>query len=388
MKHNMERSTDKLARYIMYLAGAAAIIAACWYFRTVLVYIIAAAVVSLIGRPIKKVLKKLTIKEKALPDSFLAVMTLLILLLIFVGIITELVPVIYGIVQNISANMQAASYNSAGFGTMLDNFNIWMITTFPNLEPDFSIQEYAIGWIKDTFDLGSITSVVGSVASTIGNIGIGIFCVVFISFFFIKDDTLFSKIIAAIVPDRIEQQAIAAIGSIEHLLSRYFVGLITEILGVALLNFLGLLLIARLGFPAALGIAFMTGLLNVIPYVGPWIGAGIGTILGLVLKFSSAAAAGGDINWLVMLAILLGIFAITQMVDNFLYQPIIYSKSIKSHPLEIFIVLIMAGHIGGIFGMLVAIPAYTVIRVIAIEFFSHVKSIKRLTAATAEPPKE
>ena len=89
-----------------------------------------------------------------------------------------------------------------------------------------------------------------------------------------------------------------------------------------------------------------------------------------------------------MLAILLGIFAITQMVDNFLYQPIIYSKSIKSHPLEIFIVLIMAGHIGGIFGMLVAIPAYTVIRVIAIEFFSHVKSIKRLTAATAEPPKE
>ncbi|MBR1405733.1 MAG: AI-2E family transporter [Bacteroidales bacterium] len=381
----MERSTDKLARYIMYLAGAAAIIAACWYFRTVLVYIIAAAVVSLIGRPIKKILKKVTVKGEALPDALLAVMTQLIILLIFVGIITELVPVIYSIVQNISANMQAASYNSAGFGTMLDNFNIWMITTFPNLEPDFSIQEYAIGWIKDTFDLNSITSVVGSVASTLGNIGIGIFCVVFISFFFIKDEKLFSKIIASLVPDRIEKQAIDAIGSIEHLLSRYFVGLITEVLGVALLNFLGLWLIARLGFQTALGIAFMTGLLNIIPYVGPWIGAGIGTVLGLVLKFSSAAAAGGDMNWLIMLAILVGIFAVTQMVDNFLFQPIIYSTSIKSHPLEIFIVLIMAGHLGGIFGMLVAIPAYTVIRVIAIEFFGHIKAIRRLTAGTELP---
>ena len=388
MKHNMERSTDKLARYIMYLAGAAAILAACWYFRTVLVYIIVAAVVSLIGRPVKRLLKKFTIKGKALPDSLLAILTMLILVIIFIGIITHLVPVIYSIVQNISANMQAASYNAEGFGDMLDNLNIWMITTFPNLEPDFTIQEYAIGWIKDTFDIGSITSVVGSVASTLGNIGIGIFCVVFISFFFVQDDKLFSKIVAALVPDRIEGQAIEAISSIEHLLSRYFVGLITEILGVTLLNFLGLWLIARLGFQAALGIAFMTGLLNVIPYVGPWIGAGIGTVLGLVLKFSSAAAAGGDINWLIMLAILLGIFAVTQMVDNFLFQPIIYSKSIKSHPLEIFIVLIMAGHIGGIFGMLVAIPAYTVIRVIAVEFYGHIKTIKRLTEGTAEVPKQ
>ncbi len=378
----MERSVDKLARYIMYLAGAAAVCAVCWYFRSVLVYIILAAVVSLIGRPVKHALAKIRIKGKSLPDGLLAVLTLLLIVLFFLGIITQLIPVIYGIVQNISANMQAASYNAAGLSSMLDNLNLWLISTFPDLEQGFTIQDQITKFIKNAFDLSSVTSVVGSVASAIGSLGIGIFCVVFISFFFIKDDHLFSKIIAALVPDRIEDKAIEAIGDIEHLLSRYFVGLLTEILGVATLNFLGLLLIARLGFSVSLGIAFMTGLLNVIPYVGPWIGAGIGTVLGLVLKFSSTAALGGNMNWMVFLVILIAIFAVTQLFDNFLFQPVIYSKSIKSHPLEIFIVLIMAGHIGGIFGMIVAIPAYTVIRVVAIEFFGQIKAIRRLTAGT------
>ena len=143
-------------------------------------------------------------------------------------------------------------------------------------------------------------------------------------------------------------------------------------------------MIARIGFYPAIGIAFMAGLLNVIPYVGPWIGTAIGVILGLVLKYSSAAALGVFPNFWVALITLLAVFLFTQMVDNFLFQPVIYSKSIKSSPLEIFIVLLMAGHVGGILGMLVAIPAYTVIRVIASRFFIGFKPIRRLMEATSE----
>jgi predicted PurR-regulated permease PerM len=79
------------------------------------------------------------------------------------------------------------------------------------------------------------------------------------------------------------------------------------------------------------------------------------------------------------------------LIDNFFFQPFIYSTSIKSSPLEIFIVLLMAGHIGGIVGMLVAIPAYTVIRVIAARFFGDFKPIRRLIKATdggETPPSE
>jgi len=145
---------------------------------------------------------------------------------------------------------------------------------------------------------------------------------------------------------------------------------------VAICNFIGLAFVAKLGTTAAVGVAFMTGLLNIIPYAGPWIGGALGTVLGLALKYGTSAT--GDINLLTFTITLIAIFAFTQVIDNYVFQPLIYSTSIKAHPLEIFIVMLMAGHIGGILGMIVAIPAYTVVRVIACRFFYDVKVIRRL----------
>ena len=376
-----ERSVDKLARYTMWIAAAAVIAALCWYFRSVLVYIILAAVVSLLGRPIMKLLRKITVKGRHAPDWLLAIITLLLILSIFLGIITQVIPVVAGIIQSVSSNLQTASFNASEIARWADRLNVWLIDRFPSIGRDFKIQESLVEWIRNAFDISSISSVVGSVAAALGSFGIGLFSVMFISYFFIKDDTLFSRIVGSIVPDKVEREAINAIGDIEKLLTRYFGGLLTEILGVATLNFLGLWLIARIGFYPAMGIAFMTGLLNVIPYVGPWIGAGIGTVLGLTLKYSGAAALGVYPNFWIAALTLLAVFVVTQMVDNFLFQPFIYSKSIKSTPLEIFIVLLVAGHVGGIVGMLVAIPSYTVIRVVAARFFTGFKPIRRLLEA-------
>jgi predicted PurR-regulated permease PerM len=129
---------------------------------------------------------------------------------------------------------------------------------------------------------------------------------------------------------------------------------------------------------AALGIAFITGIFNIIPYVGPLLGGVIGTILGIVLKYSSVTPLGLDVNFVAFTSILIAIFCFTQLVDNFVYQPLIYSTSIKSTPLEIFIVLLIVGHLGGPLAMIIAIPMYTVMRVIAFRFFGHVKAIRRL----------
>ena len=151
-----------------------------------------------------------------------------------------------------------------------------------------------------------------------------------------------------------------------------------EICGVAFINFLGLMFVAKMGFSASIGIAFMTGVMNIVPYVGPWIGGAIGTVLGITMKFVCTTNIGIDVNFWTFVIIMIAIFCVTQIVDNYLFQPIIYSSSIKAHPLEIFIVLLMAGTIGGIIGMLVAIPCYTVIRVIAGRFFRNVKFIRQL----------
>ena len=222
------------------------------------------------------------------------------------------------------------------------------------------------------------SSLLGSAASIISSVGVGLFSVVFISFFFTKDEGLFSKMIGSLVPDKHEENATAAISDIGKLLSRYFSGVVVEMIGVALLNFLGLFFIIRLGFNAAIGIAFLTGLLNIIPYVGPLFGGILGTLLAIIVKYSSIVPIGINIGFGWFVVILIAIFCFTQLIDNILYQPIIYSSSIKAKPLEIFIVLLVAGHIAGPLGMIIAIPSYTVIRVIAFRFFSDIKAIKRL----------
>jgi len=68
-----------------------------------------------------------------------------------------------------------------------------------------------------------------------------------------------------------------------------------------------------------------------------------------------------------------------QLLDNFFLQPTIFGRSVKAHPLEIFIVVLVGAKLGGILGMVVAIPAYTVFRVIGKVFFSEFKVIQRIT---------
>jgi predicted PurR-regulated permease PerM len=292
------------------------------------------------------------------------------------SVIAVVIPIISNIVKDISiVNIENAVRNLA---VPLAELNETLRNLIPGLEEDFRIEVAVIQELQKMVNPAIFSSVIGSAASFLTSFGVGLFSVVFIGFFFIKDDGLFTNIVCAIVPDKHEKTTERAISDIGYLLSRYFIGVLLEVAGVALVNFIGLTLIAKLGFNASLGIAFLTGVFNIIPYVGPLLGGALGTVLGLVLKYSSASPIGLDVNFWVFTAILIAIFGFAQLVDNFLYQPVIYSTSIKAKPLEIFIVLLIVGHIGGPLAMIIAIPCYTVARVIAFRFFRHIKPIKRL----------
>lgn len=371
-----ERSIDKLARYIMFSVGAIIVGAICWFFRDVIVYMLLAGVVALIGRPVMNLFGKINIKGKTLPPWISAIVTLAIITIIFFMIFALLVPVIMGIAKDISmVNVENAAQS---ISVPLKVINEFLIDTFHGLGENFKIEKAVLHEIKNMMNMSVFSSIINSVASFIASFGVGIFSVMFIAFFFLKDENLFRNIIAAVVPDRHEKSAREAFGDIEHLLSRYFIGLIIEIFGVALIDFLGLMFIARLGFNASIGIAFICGLLNIIPYVGPLMGGIIGTVSALILKYGCMTCIGLDVSFWVFIIILIAIFWSAQIIDGLIYQPIIYSNSIKANPLEIFIVLLMAGYIGGILGMLVAIPCYTVLRVIAGKFFGNVKFIRQL----------
>lgn len=373
---NTERYTDKLAKTILLAAGIAIIAALCWYFKSVLTYILVAVVVSLVAKPLMGLLQKLRIKGRKAPDWLLAALSLLLVIGILLSVIVMIIPIIGNIVKDISlVNIENAVKSVS---VPLAEFNEFLRSRVPSLGEDFKIEVTILQEVQKMFNPAVFSSMIGSAASFLTNFGIGLFSVVFIGFFFIKDDGLFTKIVCSLVPDKHEETTERAISDIGYLLSRYFIGVLLEIAGVALINFIGLLLIARLGFNAAIGIAFLTGIFNVIPYVGPLLGGALGTVLGLIIKFTSATPIGLDVNFWIFTAILIAIFCFTQLVDNFVYQPLIYSTSIKSKPLEIFIVLLIVGHIGGPLGMIIAIPCYTVVRVIAFRFFGHIKAIKRL----------
>lgn len=377
-----QSSINRLADYIIKIAGLAAIIAICCIFSNVLVYILSAVVVSLIGHPIVRIFRKIHIKKLHIPDWISALLTILIIVAMLALIIAVMIPMVMNIVNEASV----ASDSTVSGTSWIEGVNQWLIGIFPGLGPDFNLITSLLKVLSDALSFSGVTGFVGSVAGVVVDIVVGVFTVSFISFFFLKDETLFGRIICALVPNKIEQMVSKTLDEIRQLLSRYFVGLLLEMLGVALINFLGIWLIARLDVSYALGIAVIAGILNIIPYIGPLIGEVIGALLGMILK-AGIAGIGLDVNvWLFGL-IILAIMLAVQLIDNFVFQPLIYSTSIKAHPLEIFIVFLMAGHVGGIVGMLVAIPAYTVIRVIAVRFFYRFKVIQRLVPDLSEEDK-
>lgn len=377
-----QSSINRLADYIIKIAGLAAMIAICCIFSNVLIYILSAVVVSLIGHPIVRIFRKIHIKKLHIPDWISALLTILIIVAMLALIIAVMIPMVMNIINEASV----ASDSTVSGTSWIEGVNQWLIGIFPGLGPDFNLITSLLKVLSDALSFSGVTGFVGSVAGVVVDIVVGVFTVSFISFFFLKDETLFGRIICALVPNKIEQMVSKTLDEIRQLLSRYFVGLLLEMLGVALINFLGIWLIARLDVSYALGIAVIAGILNIIPYIGPLIGEVIGALLGMILK-AGIPGIGLDVNvWLFGL-IILAIMLAVQLIDNFVFQPLIYSTSIKAHPLEIFIVFLMAGHIGGIMGMLVAIPAYTVIRVIAVRFFYRFKIIQRLVPDLSEEDK-
>ncbi len=367
-----QSNLEKLAGYLIFLGILAIVCLACWYFRSVLVYVILAFVVSLISQPLTHLLRKIRIKGKSAPDWLLAILSISIVMAGLILVITQMIPVVTNIIKEASVFKDMSLFDN----NVSDYVNAWVVGLIPSLGEDYDVVSVLFDYLKGVSSEFSITGILGSVASVVIDLAVGLFAVVFISFFFVKDEKLFSKIVAALVPDRIEASVTEALLDVEHLLSRYFVGLLLEMMGVALLNFIGLWLIARIGFTYALGIGFIAGILNIIPYVGPIIGEVLGALLCMVLKYG--AGVGLDVNIWFFALIVLAIMLSVQLVDNFVLQPLIYSTSIQASPLEIFIVMLMASQLGGILGMLAAIPAYTVIRVFAGRFFYDKKLVRRL----------
>lgn len=364
---------ERLAKYIIITGITAAGLFLAWYFRTILIYIALSIVVALIGKPLVNLLTKIHIRKFHFPRWLAAALTLTLIICICLSLFLLLAPMAGEFVH--LANNLDLNNISTGLKEPLEKINSFIIKSIPSTAPDFRIEMYLLDYIKDRISINTFSNIIVSLASFIADFSIAIFSVVFISFFLLMENGLISNTLTSIVPDRYEDKVRRSIKSINMLLSRYFAGISLESLFVAALNSLGLIFIAKMDTQLAIVIAFTSGILNIIPYVGPFTGDLLAVTIGLIYHINN----GIEMPLLVFLLIILGIFIVTQFIDNYVFQPLIYSNSVKAHPLEIFIIILIAGHIGGVFGILVAIPLYTVIRVIASEFLSQSKLVQKLT---------
>lgn len=210
------------------------------------------------------------------------------------------------------------------------------------------------------------------VVGFLGNFLILITSVTFIAFFFLKDEKLFGRALKALVPKRRLNEMDTALTAIKRLLTRYFSGILVQI---TLITIYVTVLLSFFGIPNAFLIAFFAAVVNVIPYLGPLLGA---LFAMLVIISSNVDANFYAVTWPMLLKAF-GVFASMQIVDGFILQPYIFSNSVSAHPLEIFIIVVIGAKLGGITGMIVAIPAYTIIRVVAAVFLKEFRLVQKLT---------
>lgn len=358
---NSNQISNGIIKAISIILGIALVLLFVYEIRSVIVYIAIAAIISLIGRPIVIFLRR-RLKFK---NAIAVIVTMVFLIGLLFGLVLLFIPLIAEQGHNLSLlDINQLQVN-------IENLYREAIAYLKinNIHLEQSIKDSSL---LSKIDYSLIPNFLNSFVSGIGSFSIGLFSVLFISFFFLKDSKLFENGIMTLIPSGNESRWENSSIKIKDLLSRYFIGLIFQIMILFIIYTIGLMII---GVENALVIAFLCALLNLIPYVGPLIGAFLMVTLTMT---SNLGESFKDVIlpssfWVFI------VFAIGQLVDNFVSQPVIFSKSVKSHPLEIFLVILIAGIVFGVIGLIVAIPVYTAIKVILKEFLSENKVVKELT---------
>lgn len=361
-------------RSILIFSAVVLLIAAAWYFRNIVVYILVSGVLSIMGRPLVDLFCRIRIRKWAFPRALAALLTLLFIwgiIVLFFWIFVPLVTHQINYFSTIDSEkiVQLIEDPLTKFENLIRSLN-------KNLSADVSLQDYFAGKVSDVLNINMIQNFLGSVIGILGNVLVAVFSISFITFFFLKDQHLFFESILMWVPDKYTENFSRALYSIKNLLTRYFIGILIQSTCIMILIDIGMT-IAGIDFQQALVMGLILGILNVIPYVGPWLGLFIAITMGV------ASHINMDFQTVVLPLVyyMIIVEAITHLIDNVVFQPVIFSNSVKAHPLEIFIVVLAAGFAAGIPGMILGIPAYTVVRVFAREFFNNFKAIQKITSS-------
>lgn len=364
-----------ISRYIAIAVSIIVIVAIIYLFSDIVGFVLIAWVLSMVGQPMMRFFqKKIKIGKFQAGPSLSAILTMICYFIVFTVLLWMFVPLV---VQQ-ARNLTAVDYNLVGetLQEPLDQMTTLMVET-GMIEPGHSPTEELIVTLKKWFSMEKMREFLSSIFAFAGDFIFALFSIVFILYFFLKDQGLFVNFLIAMAPNKYGEEVKNSLDRITKLLRRYFGGILLQITIITI--FISALL-GLLGVKNALLIGFFAALINVIPYLGPLIGA----TFAIFITVSSNIGLDFYTEMFPLLIKVVAVFGAMQMLDNFILQPYIFSNSVLAHPLEIFIIILMGAQINGIIGMILAIPAYTVIRVIARSFLNEFRIVQQITGRIDE----
>ena len=355
-------NTDKIIKGIATLIIIAAVLAVVGYLWHVVLYVVAAAVLAILGRPLVRILSSVSLFGRSMSRGIAAAITLVVIWIIAGGLLALFAPLILSKVYEL-AYLEWDSIKEVISQALID-VEVFLESNLPIDVPNLE------DMLREKFSSIFTPDMLEGVAGYALNAVIAFFSISFITFFFLREDGLFYKGVALFFPDKYHENVYRALDSITKLLSRYFAGLFVE--SIVLMTVISVVMML-FGMEAsdALIIGLIMGVMNVVPYAGPVIGAIISELL------SMRTPIDGDIMFTIV--VLASTIIIVKVLDDFIIQPTLYSERVQAHPLEVFLVILAAGYIGGVWGMLLAIPMYTILRVFAREFLSEYSIVQKLT---------
>lgn len=337
----------------------------------IIFYFLIGAIISIVGKPIADLLSKIHIGKFKMPSALSALITICILFSIIFGVAAIFAPLV--IEQTNTISSIDTEKVAEGIDRQIQSLDSMLVSLQNPQDNPQSVEEMLRETLNNAINATSLTHIFNNILGGLGNIMVALFSITFISFFFLRDERLFYTIVMTLTPTKWEPNARRILHSSKTYLTRYFIGLIIQSTVVFILVAMSLLV---LGFGAnAWLIALFAGIVNIIPYIGPIIGMLFGMLIGVTTNLS----ADPNFDIIPLLLQLLVVFQAIQLIDNFISQPIIYSNSIKAHPLEVFFIVLVFGTLAGVPGMIAAMPLYAFFRIIAKEFFSEWKVVRKMT---------
>jgi predicted PurR-regulated permease PerM len=361
---------SQLKKYIVPIITILAIGVFFYVFTKIVIYFAISVLLALIGVPVTDILTKIKFGNRSMPRGLAALITLFGIYALLFSILLVFIPPLISELKFISELNFSELFSD--LEKEFPNLNKYVGSIVSIGELKSNITQYS----QNLINTQNIKLVLNNTVSIVGSLLAGLLAVSFITFFILKDKSIIFSSALLITPAEYGDEIKRVLQTSRNMMTKYFTGLLLDVILVAFLVGLSLYFF---GIKNAFLIGFFAGIMNVIPYIGPLISLTFALFLGVTgcLEFNQIHEIQGVCSkiFFILLAV--------NILDGVIFQPYIFSSSVKAHPLEIFIVILMAATLSGVWGMVVAIPTYTLLRILAKVFLTRSKFFRKLTERIA-----